>query len=171
MYWKIFVLLGLGAFVLLSAADWVFTFTLLRTHPHAIESNPLAAACLEQYGWNGLAVYKAFGVLAFGLSVTLLLRRRPSVAAGVVTLGCVTLLSVTTYSHQMLCTLNREARTLREAEWPSPAPSETAAVEESPIPDRCWFADELPPEKKSRPTITTVQTSHRQREARLPAVR
>ncbi|MBP3955882.1 hypothetical protein J8F10_11355 [Gemmata sp. G18] len=158
MFWKIFVLLGLGVFVLLSAADWVFTFTLLRTHPSAIESNPLAAACLEQYGWNGLAVYKAFGVLALILSVVLILRRRPVVAAGVVTFGCAALLSVTTYSHQMLCDLNREARELKQTEWPQNELRAPSAADNSPIPDRCWFADDVLAATKPATPIATAQT-------------
>jgi hypothetical protein len=138
------VWMGLGLYALLSVTDWVMTFALLRLHPGAIEANPLAAACLERYGWNGLALYKFGGVLAFVGAVALLVRRRPVLATGVVALGCAVLLSVTIYTHGLLITAHREAREEADAAWGKPKPS--AKAQTGPhIPERCWFAPPVAP--------------------------
>ena len=79
---------------LLSVADLKLTSALLHAGGGAYESNPVAAACLEQHGWHGLALYKAAGVVAFAGALCLLIRRSPKVAAGVVTFGCAVLLSL-----------------------------------------------------------------------------
>lgn len=136
---KLAIVLGLGLYALLSVADWVLTFALLRLHPGAFESNPVAAACLEQHGWPGLAVYKTGGVLMFVGAVYLLARRRPAVALGVVAVGCAALLWVTTYTHGLIREEYRVQRELAEAEWPR----DVAGAPEAdgfPIPERCWFA-------------------------------
>jgi hypothetical protein len=112
---KLVVWLGTGLYALLSAADWTMTHALLRSNPAAVEANPLAAACLEQHGWDGLAVYKCGSVLMFVGAVALLLRRRPSVAAGVVALGCAVLVAVTVYTHGLI----RDAR--RDVSGPAAA--------------------------------------------------
>jgi hypothetical protein len=140
MYLKLAVGLGLGVYALLSATDWMMTYALLRIHPGAVEANPMAAACLEQYGWNGLALYKAGGVLVFVGAVFLLARRRPAVAVGVVAVGCAVLLSVTVYTHGLICEAKRETA---DAAWPKPKPR-PAAETGFTVPDRCWFATEQP---------------------------
>jgi hypothetical protein len=142
MLLKFVVWTGLGAFALLSATDWVMTFTLLRLHPGAVEANPFAAACLERYGWDGLALYKFAGVFVVIAAVVLIERRRPSVAAGVVAMGCAVLLSVTVYTHQLICESHREARERAEdAAWPKPP---ARAEARSAVPERCWFAADGP---------------------------
>ena len=133
------VWIGLGVYALLSATDWVMTFALLRAHPGAVEANPLAAACLERYGWDGLALYKTAGVLVFVGAVALLVRRRPAVAAVVTAGACAVLLAVTTYTHGLLREAHRDARESAEDDaWPKakPAPADTGPR----VPDRCWFA-------------------------------
>jgi hypothetical protein len=104
---KFAVWFGLTAFALLSATDWLLTYTILNSFPTAIETNPLAAACLEHAGWSGLAVYKVATVLVFVSGTYLLLKRRPPVAAGLVALGCTALVSVTLYSYNLISTANR----------------------------------------------------------------
>ena len=93
----------------ISATDLLFTSALLKGNCEAYESNPIAAAFLEQHGLRGLALYKIGGVIAFTGSVVLLARRRPKVAAGLVcvTVGCAVILSVVMYSHGLI----RDART------------------------------------------------------------
>jgi len=104
-----FCLVGIGMYGLLSIADFVLTFALIQTSGGlAYESNPVAAACLERHGWDGLAVFKIGGVVAFVGSVGLLTRYRPKVAAGLVVIGCAVLLGVTNYSHSMLGEVRRE---------------------------------------------------------------
>lgn len=110
MFLRYFVRIGLIAYVLLNVADWALTYTLLRAHSEAIESNPVAAACLKGFGWSGLAFYKAATVLVFGTAVYLLARRRPPVAAGVVTFGVVVLVTVNFYSHNLLAAENLAAQ-------------------------------------------------------------
>ncbi len=145
MFWKLFVSLGLVVFVLLSVTDWVFTFTLLQTHPEAIETNPFAAACLEQHGWTGLAVYKLGGVLVFVGAIYLLFRRRPVVASGVVALGCAVLLSVTTYTHRLICDVRRNAAENAYLTAPVKRPVTTGHnANNLPVPERCWFAPDSP---------------------------
>lgn len=105
---RIYCWLALGVYAFLSVADFKLTSALLRANGGAYESNPVAAACLEQHGWNGLAIYKTAGVLAFAGAMFLLIRHRPQVGAGVVTLGCAVLLTVTTYSQGLLADTHRE---------------------------------------------------------------
>jgi uncharacterized membrane protein len=150
MFVKLVVWLGLGLYALLSATDWLMTFALLREHPDAIESNPLAAACLDLYGWTGLALYKLVGVFVLVGAVVLIARRRPPVAAGVIVLGCAVLLTVTVYSHSLLCASQREAREFEDAAWPKP---KAKIREASFVPERCWFA----PKPTQTPITITVQ--------------
>lgn len=103
---RIYCWLGMACYVVLSATDLLFTSALLKGNCEAYESNPIAAAFLEQHGLRGLALYKIGGVIAFLGSVLLLARRRPKVAAGLVTLGCAVILSVVMYSHGLI----RDAR-------------------------------------------------------------
>jgi hypothetical protein len=141
---KLVVGLGLAFYALLSATDWVMTFALLRLHPGAVEANPLAAACLEQYGWDGLALYKTGGVLVFVGAVVLLTRRRPAIAVGVVALGCAALLAVTIYTHGLLCEAHRDAvERAQDVARPKPKPGTNPGTTSS-IPDRCWFAPDAP---------------------------
>jgi hypothetical protein len=149
---KLMVWIGLGLFALLSATDWLLTFALLRGQPDAFEANPLAAACLERYGWVGLGFYKLAGVVVVIASVILLLRRQPPVAAGVVALGCAVLLCVTVYTHQLICASRQEAREMAEdAAWPRPAPEVESG---RPLLGNCWL---LPPPTAPAPApIATV---------------
>jgi hypothetical protein len=147
MFLKLAVWMGLGVYALLSATDWFLTFTLLRSAPTAIEANPLAAACLEQYGWDGLALYKFGGVVVVLGAVVLIARRRPAVAAGVLALGCSVLLSVAVYTHGLIRENDRDAREQAEnAAWP--APTRNAASRRA---DRGWFA---PDTVKPVPIVT-----------------
>jgi hypothetical protein len=142
MFLKLAVWMGMGLFALLSATDWLMTFALLRANPSAVEANPLAAACLDLYGWDGLALYKLGGVVVVLGAVGLIARRRPVVAAGVLALGCSVLMSVTVYTHDLICESRREAREdAEDVAWPKPVKGDRAG---SPIPDRCWFAPEPP---------------------------
>jgi hypothetical protein len=106
--WSLFCAIGFTVYALLSVADLKLTAALLDANPGAYESNPFAAACLEQHGWHGLALYKAAGVAAFAGAVFLLARRRPKVAAAVVTFGCSVLVAVTTYSHELIVDAHRQ---------------------------------------------------------------
>lgn len=117
---KLICLLGLGVYCILSVVDYVFTFALIHlSGGTAYESNPVAAACLERHGWNGLAAFKVGGVCVFVVAVGLLASRRPQIAAGVAALGCAVLLTVTTYSHRLIVETRAEIAT-RDAGWGPP---------------------------------------------------
>lgn len=106
---KTLCLVGMGIYICLNIVDFILTFALIRVSGGvAYESNPIAAACLERYGWEGLAFFKLGGVLAFVAATVLMLSRSPRVAAGVVALGCAVLLSVTSYSYSLLEATRRE---------------------------------------------------------------
>lgn len=133
---------GLAFYAFLSVLDWLLTFALLRLHPGAVESNPLAAEWLSRFGWHGLALYKIAGVLVFFAAVVLILRRKPSVAAVVVTCGCATLVWVTIYSHGLVCQAHREAVAEYQTIWPKPNPAKVANEYEFGAPAQCWFTSE-----------------------------
>ncbi|HJZ57423.1 MAG TPA: DUF5658 family protein [Gemmataceae bacterium] len=138
---RIYCALGVALYMLLSLADLVLTTALLRGNRAAYEANPLAAACLESHGWRGLAVYKAGGVAAFLGAIGLLTRRRPRVAAGVVTFGCLVMLGVTGYSHRLIQESRREAQEQEPVWWASQLPSRAAASEPATdYPDECWLS-------------------------------
>ncbi len=113
-------LLGIGLYSLLSIADFVLTYTLIETSESGVyESNPVAAAYLENHGWLGLAMFKLGGVTVFVGAVGLLTARRPRLAAGVIGLGCAVLLGVTSYSYNLLKDARRELAN-RDAAWGKP---------------------------------------------------
>jgi|GEM_PF-3278543 len=142
---KVLIALGLGLYALLSATDWIMTYALLRSQPDAIEANPLAAACLERYGWDGLALFKFGGVLVFTGAVFLLARRRKALATVVVGAGCAVLLTVTIYTHHLICEWNREMKERAlDAAWPKPKPKPQPTGYLTAIPQQCWFASDQP---------------------------
>jgi hypothetical protein len=94
---------GLIVFGLLSLTDYAQTFALIEHgNGEVIESNPVASAWLERYGWPGLAVFKAGSVIVFATAAVLVWRRRPRAGVGMAAVGCAALLAVTNYSHGLL---------------------------------------------------------------------
>jgi len=57
---------------------------------------------LKQYGWSGLAIYKAATTLVVVASVLIILRHKPRLAAAVATMACLLVLAVALYSHNLL---------------------------------------------------------------------
>jgi hypothetical protein len=150
MAWQLVIGLGLVLFVGLSGVDWLMTFTLLQSDPSAFEANPLAAACLERYGWSGLAVYKTAGVVVFVVAVSLIARRRPPVALGVVGIGCGMLIVVTSYTHGLICQNYREETQLAATEWLPIVREDHHELYGFKIPKRCWFASDAPINRRPR---------------------
>jgi len=138
--WAKYSWVGLTLFAILSAADLLLTSALLRANVGAYESNPVAAACLEQYGWGGLALYKIGAVVAFAGAVALLIRRRPKVGAAMVTLACLILLSVTSYSHRLLMDSHRENTQLSLTEGPMERPIALSSAPDVALPDAGWIS-------------------------------
>lgn len=151
MLGKVAIGAGMGLFALLSAADWMLTFALLRLEPGASEGNPLAAACLEQYGWDGLAIYKGGAIAVVLGSVWLIARRRPATAGGVLVFACSALLAVTMYTHELI----RESHTERRNPWSAshdlPKPADRYSESSLPAPDRCLFPSSAEVARSQRP--------------------
>jgi hypothetical protein len=139
MFLKAYCWVGIGLYIVLSIADLTLTSALLRMNGAAYESNPAAAACLEHFGWPGLALYKLGGVSILVGAVYLLSRRRASVGAAVVTFACAVLLVVTTYTHSLILESQSEIAE-RGAVWQRYAARTNPHAEGGfPRLDRCWF--------------------------------
>lgn len=114
--------LGLGLYAVLSALDFSLTHTLIEgSAGAAVESNPVAAVWLEQYGWVGLAAYKVGMVVVFLAAVGLLVPRRPRAAVGLIAVGCSALLGVTTYSQGLISAAEKEQGKYVQLVIPAPA--------------------------------------------------
>ena len=140
MFLKAYCWVGIGLYIVLSTADLMLTSALLRANGAAYESNPAAAACLERFGWPGLALYKLGGVAVLVGAVYLLSRRRAAVGAAVVTFGCAILLLVTTYTHSLILESHREMAE-RDSVWQRYAARNNPHAEGGfPRLERCWYS-------------------------------
>ena len=111
---KAFCLLGLGLYVVLSVADFVLTFALLKlSDGFAYESNPIAAACLTHHGWGGLAAFKA--------TVGFVGLKRKWLGAMLAVYGCSVLVSVILYSNQLIAEARQHISTRGPSWGPPPA--------------------------------------------------
>jgi hypothetical protein len=87
------------AFAVLSLADLVLTWTLLRrTGGMIYETNPIASAWLANYGWLGLMVFKSMTVLLFASACVLVSHYRPEKATRLVNFGSFLVAVVVLYS-------------------------------------------------------------------------
>lgn len=104
-----YTLIALVVFAVLGVIDFIDTFVLIRqSDGHVYESNPLAATWLKDFGWKGLAVFKAITILIVGAIVLLLLKRSPRSAAAVATFACLCLFAVTIYSRNLILAMSQE---------------------------------------------------------------
>jgi hypothetical protein len=95
-------------FLALNLADFSLTWFLLEgSRGHVAEGNPVASWCLENGGWEALAVLKAVSTLLVAAIALALGRRHPRLRARVLNLGCTVLAIVVLYS----CSLGAEAGT------------------------------------------------------------
>jgi hypothetical protein len=86
-------------FATLSVCDLIATTWLLNSNAETIyESNPVAGWWLRQFGWPGLASFKAIAVFAVIGLASVIYRYRPDTARGVLTFGSATVLCVVFYS-------------------------------------------------------------------------
>jgi hypothetical protein len=91
---------GLVVYAVLSVTDFVQTYALIESTGGVVyEANPVAAGWLDQYGWTGLAVYKAAAVLLVVGTIGLLVRRRPPAAVALTVAACLAVGFVTLRSH------------------------------------------------------------------------
>jgi hypothetical protein len=100
---KTYTLAALIVFAILGAVDFIQTYTLVqRSGGQVYESNPLAATWLKDYGWYGLAVFKAGTTLVVATIVLILRRKKPRVAAVIATTAFLSVLAVAIYSRNLL---------------------------------------------------------------------
>jgi hypothetical protein len=100
---KAYSLLALVLYVILGAIDFIDTYVLIKSGDGTVyESNPVAATWLKDYGWKGLAVYKVAITSVLVLTVLIIRRHRPQLAAVLATVACLSLLAVTLYSRKLL---------------------------------------------------------------------
>jgi cytochrome bd-type quinol oxidase subunit 2 len=96
---KSYTLAALIVFALLGVIDLIYTFTL---DGQVYESNPLAATWLKNYGWGGLAIFKALTTLVVAAIVLIIRRHNPRTAAVLATAACLSVLAVALYSRNLL---------------------------------------------------------------------
>jgi hypothetical protein len=87
----------------LSMGDFLLTSILLvRGNGQVYESNVIAAAWLDKFGWTGFAVFKLTATLVFVGACCCVAFRRPFVARKLATLGCCVVGGVLIYSSIVL---------------------------------------------------------------------
>jgi len=96
-------------FALLSLGDLALTWWLLEHSGRVIfEGNPVADWWLNQFGWSGLAGFKAAMVLLVIILTTLIARQRPRAASRTLRFACAALVLVMLHS----VALGRTAQTV-----------------------------------------------------------
>ena len=95
--------IGLLVFSILSVADLSLTWVLIEYSGGRVrESNPVAHAWLEAFGWHGLVWFKAITMLVVAMVVLVLIRYRPRMGLVLVTFASLAVGAVVAYSYQML---------------------------------------------------------------------
>jgi hypothetical protein len=146
-------LVGLSVFALLSLIDFIQTYALINGGEGSVyEANPVANAWLQQYGWNGLAVFKIGAVVVFVAAAVLVAIRRPRVGAAVMAAGCLALLSVTVYSSRLLAATSEPEElgptlVMLDVDQPLPVTADMGAA---------LLAEDLQPRHGSQPQRPTV---------------
>jgi len=85
------------ALILLSVADLMVTYHLLKTGPHFYESNPVAQFVFARWNIAGMAVFK-FSIVGFVVVAgEIVERHRPGLGRFVVLVGCLASLAVVAY--------------------------------------------------------------------------
>jgi hypothetical protein len=85
------------ALVLLSVADLMVTYHLLKTGPHFYESNPIAQFVFARWNIAGMAIFK-FSIVGFVVAAgEIVERHRPGLGRFVVLVGCIASAAVVCY--------------------------------------------------------------------------
>ncbi len=88
--------------ILMSAADLLMTYTLLRQGGHFYESNPVALWFFNRWNIAGMAAYK-FGMVAFIVVLSETIERhRPGWGRAIILLGCLTALVAAIHGLRLL---------------------------------------------------------------------
>jgi hypothetical protein len=100
---KILPLVGLVLFCVLSLADLVLTWMLVRYGGGRIyEGNPIAHAFLANCGWTGLATFKVTTLMYVGGVSVFMSRQRLGIALLLLIFACAAVGSVVAYSWQVM---------------------------------------------------------------------
>jgi hypothetical protein len=86
-------------FAVLSVADFIMTWQLLKlTDGQVYESNPVANAWFESFGWIGLGVYKALAIVLVVGCALFVTRYRPHAGRRILAFACAATTFVVVYS-------------------------------------------------------------------------
>jgi hypothetical protein len=93
----------LALYVTLSFLDLVLTGVVLRySNGRIYESNPIAGAWLEDYGWRGLVTFKVLMLLLVSLVSIFVSTRNPRAGTRLLTFACLVVGLVVLYSWYLL---------------------------------------------------------------------
>ncbi|HZV05491.1 MAG TPA: DUF5658 family protein, partial [Gemmataceae bacterium] len=101
-------------FALMNLSDLALTLFLLNRNGGAYESNPVAAWCLQRFGWPGLVAFKLSVAALAALAVVLIARRSLLAAGSVLTFACAALLGVLVYSSLLVPEVCAEGKSREE---------------------------------------------------------
>jgi hypothetical protein len=102
---------------LLGLADLALTWALIRHGLGMVyEANPVAAWCLRQHGWAGLASLKVASLLAGSGLCVVISWRRPRAAGHVLALGCAATAAVVLYSGHLAVACSGPLARLRDGQ-------------------------------------------------------
>jgi hypothetical protein len=110
----------LGLYVVLSILDLCLTYRLLHANGgHVYESNPIANAWLNRYGWAGLTMFKIASMVLVASTTMCISLRHPRAGGGILAFACSALAIVVLYSFSLINYVGKGVypkRTLSSAE-------------------------------------------------------
>ena len=111
---KIFHPVRLTLYTLLSLADLMLTYALIQQgNGDVYESNPIAEAWLNSYGWTGLALYKLAIILIVATVAAFVSLSRPRTGGHILTFACLAVALVVGYSVHLTFSEVLQARFIR----------------------------------------------------------
>jgi hypothetical protein len=104
----------LALYTLLSVADLGLTYALIQQGNGEIyESNPIAEAWLNSYGWTGLALYKLVIIVIVAAVAAFVSLSRPRTGGHILTFACLAVALVVAYSVHLSCSEVLHAKFIR----------------------------------------------------------
>lgn len=104
----------LTLYSLLSIADLGLTYALIQQgNGEVYESNPIAEAWLNSYGWTGLALFKLAIILIVAAVAAIVSRSRPRTGGHILTFACLAVALVVGYSLHLSFTEVLHAKFIR----------------------------------------------------------
>ncbi len=100
-----------GLYLVLSLLDLFLTYRLLQVSDgHVYESNPIANAWLNRYGWAGLTTFKVMSMILVASATVCISLRHPRTGGGILTFACSALAVVVLYSCSLINYVSKGAR-------------------------------------------------------------